>query len=86
MEFPTSFHFAGNYNSSYHYNYGDICIKDGKICCCIRNNHWEFLDWSYEEPQVVIEEEIIYQCRNCGAPTNDKGICPYCGTINRKGR
>ena len=28
--------------------------------------------------------EIFFKCQSCGAPTDNYGKCPYCGTINKK--
>ena len=51
------------------------------------HNHWTILEELQERDYSPKQQEIVhYQCRNCGAPTNEYGRCAYCGTINREFR
>ena len=80
-------HFIGTYNPKVDYSYGDVIERDGQICVCIGYNRFEIIsttEETHERHEEHVEEEIIFQCRNCGAPTHENGKCPYCGTINRK--
>ena len=79
------FHFVGTYNSNTTYTIGDLCTRDDDIYV-FTGTTWEeigacdnFNSHSHSE-----EITITTQCRNCGAPTNDEGKCPYCGTYNHK--
>ena len=79
--------FMGTYDSSVHYTYGDICIRDDSVWICDERGYFIELGPLYEtkvQPKEKTEVEILFQCRNCGAPTREDGVCAYCGTINRK--
>lgn len=87
--------FVGAYNSNIEYNYGDIVTKEveGQKVLWVFDGH---IGWNEIGPVVTKEEEekeketkeeeIFYQCKNCGAPTRENGTCEYCGTINRRTR
>lgn len=86
MPIISGYTFKGIYNRETYYEYGDVCIRDGHEWINIGNNHWQEIGTNEIDdfPREKTEEEIIFQCRNCGAPTHHDGVCPYCGTINRK--
>lgn len=82
--------FMGAYNSDTNYDIGNVVLRDGESWICVDTypHKWEPLgsnDIPYTVPKTT-EIEISYQCRNCGAPTDEGGYCRYCGTINRKER
>lgn len=69
----------------------DVCKETGLIAMyrgqtvISTGNNWKVLEEICDtQSREHAEEEIIFQCRNCGAPTYHDGTCPYCGTINRK--
>lgn len=79
--------YRGTYNPSIHYTYGDICIRNDSVWICDEcGNFIELgsLEATDVQPKEKTEVEIFFQCRNCGAPTREDGVCAYCGTINRK--
>lgn len=82
--------FLGEYNSKTDYDIGDVVLKEGKPWICTRTfpHEWNYLGEvsDIHEASKSMEVEISYQCRNCGAPTDEGGYCRYCGTINRKER
>ena len=82
---PRSCHFAGTYDSSITYSYGDIVERNGDLYYFDGYNDIMIKDEKYYSSiKEKSEIEIITQCRNCGAPTYSDGSCPYCGTVNRK--
>lgn len=78
------FYYAGYYDKSVVYNYGDIVrLKDGLFAVCRDVGCFDYIECSTDsvkEPDPV--QPRITQCRNCGAPTDRDGYCYYCGTYN----
>lgn len=75
-------YFAGEYDPDRDYEYGSVVIK-GNDTFIYNGSVWEELGiWTAPEPTYM--EEVLYHCVSCGAPTKADGVCPYCGTINRK--
>lgn len=77
-------HFMGEYDSNKWYDYGDICLRNGSLWVCTKENRWEEL--GANEPAPVYERETkpvimpATNCPNCGAPLYN-GHCLYCKTI-----
>jgi len=84
INFTSSITFMGQYDPTIHYNYGDVVLRDGREYIFNGINVWEELGPTSLNISSPAVEEIVFQCRNCGAPTEHNGVCPYCGTINRK--
>ena len=81
--------FMGEYDSKMHYEYGCVCIRHGSTYIFDGESWTELGETSCSTtstPKEKTEVEITFQCRNCGAPTRENGICAYCGTINKKVR
>lgn len=78
-----SFHFVGKYDAHIQYEYGDMVEMDGSIYVFDGSRNWNEIGPADNRHETT-EEEIFFQCRSCGAPTLHNGVCPYCGTINRK--
>lgn len=73
--------FVGTYDSRMHYNYGDICVKDGCLYMFNGKNDWTEIG-SYSEPTYEAlrsYRKFITNCPNCGAPMQNHK-CMYCGT------
>lgn len=65
---------------------GQIITMNDGVYVWTRNN-WTIIEELQEMDQSSKQQEIVhYQCRNCGAPTDEYGRCAYCGTINREFR
>lgn len=79
--------FMGEYDPKMHYEYGCICVRRGSPYI-FDGRSWTALGEiscsTTSAPKEKTEVEIFFQCRNCGAPTCEDGVCAYCGTINRK--
>ena len=84
INFTSSLTFRGKYNPTIDYDYGDVVLRDGRVYIFNGINVWEGLGPTSLVISSPTVEEIVFQCRNCGAPTKSNGVCPYCGTINRK--
>lgn len=79
--------FMGEYDPKMYYEYGCVCTRHGSTYIFDGESWTELGEISCSTtstPKEKIEVEIIFQCRNCGAPTREDGVCTYCGTINRK--
>ena len=72
-------HFMGSYNSATVYKNGDL-VTDGFRTRMFQNG--EFIELYSLEDITPPPRKVITQCRNCGAPTDGDGHCPYCGTYN----
>jgi hypothetical protein len=79
--------FMGEYDPKMYYEYGCVCTRHGSTYIFDGESWTELGEISCSTtstPKEKTEVEIIFQCRNCGAPTREDGVCAYCGTINRK--
>ena len=75
---------VGHYDPMRDYDYGDVVIRESSVLIYDGRNWQELGDHAHMNTHT--EEEIFFRCVSCGAPTNHDGVCPYCGTINRKVR
>lgn len=80
--------FIGEYDPNIEYDYGDIVTKeiDGQKVLWMFDGYNSWNEIGPVETKEEKEEEVFYQCKNCGAPTRENGTCEYCGTINRRTR
>ena len=76
--------FGGTYDPNKEYQYLDCCVRNDEVYIYDGSNNWTSIGASGEFQQEKTEEEIFFHCTSCGAPTRYDGVCPYCGTINRK--
>lgn len=81
-DFVKPCNFAGQYDAHIKYQNGDIVALEDSLYIVSDGNEWHELGPATADEQ----EEILYRCTSCGAPTNSNGVCPYCGTINRRRR
>lgn len=72
--------FIGEFDSTKHYQIGDI-VTDGGVMKVYNGTSWEPLHGTHddvnEEPPKTIIPKV---CSQCGAPTNPhRTTCEYCG-------
>lgn len=75
-----SINFIGTYDPAKHYDYGDVCIRDGNTFIFDGRNSWTELA-TISDIHATTSTPMKYSsnCKNCGAPMRNHK-CDYCGT------